>query len=343
MRRVVMLMLATVLFPLMSCTVGRMDALYLATSTPRIQVLDPDTGEDSTSFNVLPPREASIPADSTTDFKVTFSPQETGSYNATINIRTDDPDTPLYTFSVKGEGQVPDPSAEAEINLRRGAVDIPSGTLGYDFTSVEANISDPPRVTFTIENRDENLLSVSGLSVDGDTVFTTIPDTLFTTLLARETYDFQIQFLPETNSTYSAMVNISNNDNDENPYTFRVDGKGVTGSVPDISVWSEGREVPDGTVYDFGHCHVGKNKSRSFIVKNLGTAYLQVSPPLIVAGKDFSQDMTSPAAVPPGGLHELTVAFQPGEIGTSTAKMLIRNNDADENPYIINLAGQGTD
>jgi hypothetical protein len=45
--------------------------------------------------------------------------------------------------------------------------------------------------------------------------------------------------------------------------------------------------------------------------------------------------------VAPGASATFTVTFKPSATGARTASIRIASNDRDENPFIINLAGEG--
>jgi hypothetical protein len=297
-------------------------------------------GPASVSFTVVAPPDSTLEPAGTTSFTVQFTPQSPGEHNAEITVRSDDPDTPGLIIQVSGTGTVPQ-AGDPDIAVTRSGVPVPSGSVGYDFTNVK--IGTIQGIAFRIENKGDSALAVTGFSVASSSGAFTADVTVSMDIQPAGSQEFQVYFEPSAAANYSAEIFIDCNDPDEDPYTFQVLGKGVSGSVPDISVWSGGREIPAGMVYNFGLCPIRNSVSKLLTIRNLGTSDLTVSVPLIVAGKDYSQSMTSPATVRPGGEHRLTVTFEPAEAGASTAKMLIRCNDADENPYIINLAGQGTD
>ncbi len=116
---------------------------------------------------------------------------------------------------------------------------IPSTLDDTDFGNVGVS-SGSVTHTFTIENTGggtltlgANAVSISG-GQSGDFSVTTQPAT---TVEAGSSTTFTIQFDPSAAGTRSTTVNIANDDSDENPYNFSIQGTGIINiSVNDISV-----------------------------------------------------------------------------------------------------------
>jgi hypothetical protein len=92
-------------------------------------------------------------------------------------------------------------------------------------------------VTFTIHNVGTASLTVSGVT-DNSTHFDTIDDTT-SPVSAGGSTTFRVRFDPTSVGVKSGTVSITNNDSDENPYTFTVSGTG-TASVPDVFMYDGG-------------------------------------------------------------------------------------------------------
>lgn len=89
--------------------------------------------------------------------------------------------------------------------------------------------------TFKIKNSGTGTISLTGtptVSISGDAVFTVTTQPALTSLVALAETAFQVTFAPVgacNGTTYTAVVSIANDDTDENPYTFSVQGKCVAG------------------------------------------------------------------------------------------------------------------
>ncbi len=129
-----------------------------------------------------------------------------------------------YQPNILFSGDVP------EINVQGNGVDISSGdtspaTVDHtQFENATVNVSDSSR-TFTIENTGGLDLSISGVTITGtnaaDFSVASAPDSVITT---GGSTTFQITFSPNAPGNRSATVRIANDDINENPYTFSIQG-----------------------------------------------------------------------------------------------------------------------
>jgi hypothetical protein len=127
---------------------------------------------------------------------------------------------------------------DQEIEVKSGVagITIPNGTtttaaFGNAAYNTQTIGSNTPH-TFSIYNRGGVALNLTGAPIveilagasSGDFVVTTQPSA--STINAESSLTFVITFTPSFAGYRTATVRISNNDNDENPYTFVVDGTG---------------------------------------------------------------------------------------------------------------------
>lgn len=146
----------------------------------------------------------------------------------------------------------------AEMNVKGGASSIPNGFDNPNglnntlFGSTPIN-TDSAEKTFTIENvglADLNLSGATKINIVG-----TNPTDFIVTLqsaspvLGGSTATFKIKFHPVASGLRTATVSIDNNDPDENPYTFAIEGTGTCTAIPVLSVFPI--SGPAKTVVDF--------------------------------------------------------------------------------------------
>ena len=139
--------------------------------------------------------------------------------------------TPTVVYSgpemdVNGNGtSIPDgsssPSATNDTDF--GSVSAASGTVSHTFTIsntgyVDLNLGGSPKV------------AISGTN-SGDFTVTAQPTTPVTALTGTTT--FTVEFNPSAGGTRSATVSITNDDTNENPYDFSIQGTGIT--VPTLT------------------------------------------------------------------------------------------------------------
>ena len=299
-------------------------------------------GADAGLFVVgTQPASTIAPVGSST-FTITFTPTSTGPKTATVTIANDDLNENPYTFTLTGSGVTP------EINVKQGSTDLPDGTGIYAFGSTLVGSSSGP-ITFTVQNLGTSNLALTGTprveicgAEAGMFVVGTQPAS---TIAPAGSSSFTITFTPTSIGAKTAVVIITNNDADENPYTFNITATGIT---PEIDVKQGATSLPDGTGnHSFGSLLVGSSSGAiTFTIDNLGTADLHLTgtPKVAIGGADAGLFVvgTQPAStIAPAGSGTFTITFTPTSPGPKTATVTIANDDLDENPYTFTLTGTG--
>ena len=163
---------------------------------------------------------------------------------------------------------------------------------------------------------------------------------------------FQIRFTPSLGGVRTAVVSIANNDSDENPYTFTIQGTGLS---PDISVIGNGLEIANGDTTpslldhtNFGNVNEANpnNKIRNFYITNFGGENLTISLPITITGPnaaDFTVTTVPSATVVPNNSTTLSITFNPSALGLREATVTINNNVLGKNPYVFAISGVGID
>ena len=117
-----------------------------------------------------------------------------------------------------------------EINIKVMANNIPDGTGSHNFGNVIVGESSSA-VTFRVENLGSAVLNLSGtpkVALTGtDSDMFTVTQQPSSTIASQASTDFIITFNPTTTGTKTATVSISNNDANENPYNFTLNGTGI--------------------------------------------------------------------------------------------------------------------
>jgi hypothetical protein len=120
----------------------------------------------------------------------------------------------------------------------------------------------------------------------------------------------------------------------------------ITVNAPEIDVQQPvGSALTSGTSkISFGTARVGKaGISRTFTIKNIGNLNLNG---LTVAkagshSKEYTVTQLKRRMLAPGAAITFRVTFKAKAVGLREAAIRIASNDRDENPFIINLAGEG--
>jgi len=141
----------------------------------------------------------------------------------------------LEDYDINGENNYPGAGSAyifqncREINIRQNTTDIANGGE-YSFGVIPVG-ENSGEIIFTIENTgvDDLLLTgapkieISGADADK---FIIDQSAVISPILPQSSTTFTIRFTPESINLHTAEISISNNDNDENPYIFTINGSG---------------------------------------------------------------------------------------------------------------------
>ncbi|MDI1317068.1 choice-of-anchor D domain-containing protein [Flavobacterium sp.] len=302
------------------------------------------SGPNASDFTVTTLPASSIAANSSTTFVVTFNPSAINIRTATISIINNDVNENPYNFSIQGFGIIP------EIDIQGNTTSIPDGDITptvadwTDFSSVAATR------TFTIFNNGNIALTTGTITISGanasEFTVTTPPSA---TVAAFNSTTFVITFLPTAIGTRSARISIVNNDSNENPYDFSIQGTGlsreidVQGLALSIASGDMITSVNDGT--DFGSTDVNlATITRTFTIRNTGSLSLTIANPTVsgLNASEFSVTANpGTLTIGAGSSTTFSVTFNPNAVFTRVAQINIVNNDSDENPYFFAIQGTG--
>jgi uncharacterized repeat protein (TIGR01451 family) len=325
------------------------------TGSPIVEI----SGANASDFTVVVNPAVSIAIGGSTTFQVRFDPAATGLRTAVITIPNTDTDEDPYNFAVQGTGLAP----EIEI-LGNGAViadgdATPSTADHTDFGSLEV-AGGTQDYTFTIRNSGNSALILSGspiVQVTGahasDFTVTAQPASS-TVASGGGTVTFTVRFNPSAAGLRSAEITVANNDLDENPYNFSVQGTGTTS--PEIDIRGNGVSIVDGDATpsasdstDFGSGDILTYRiTRTYSIANTGSGDLNLTgtPRVEIGGANAGDFLVSAqpsaAIVTAGGSLTFQVTFDPTLTGLRQATVTLYNSDSNENPYNFSIQGTGT-
>ena len=291
-------------------------------------------GVDIDSFRISQPASTTVPVGSSTAFTVTFRPTATGMRNAQIHISSNDPDESPFDITLTGNSLLPDIAVETPVGtgLVDGASVVDFGALGETLTLTK---------TFTLRNSGLGNLGIFGISSSGTNVenFTiTAPGS--TLLLPGATTTFNVTFSPSGIGSRTASIVIDNSDPNNGSFLIDLSGSGV--GIPEIVVSEPfGPELVTGSKSNFGSVGVTLLHSKTFVVKNTGSATLNnISVNLSGSGK-FTKSKIGVTSLKPGTQAKFSVTFKPTAVGKLSATLVISSNDANESQIVLNLTGTG--
>lgn len=276
----------------------------------------------------------------------------------------------LYTIAVKSpkDGQYYDYDTftvnqlmEPEINVVGNSVTItdgdasPSVTDDTDFGTIDLNTGARDHI-FTIQNIGNTNLTLSGSPIvniaGADASDFTVTQQPTSPVSSGNSVSFTVRFNPSAVGLRSATISIDNNDSNENPYNFAIQGTGAL--LPEMDVTGNGISIADGDntpnstdeTY-FGDVPTsGVTQVHTFKIENYGSAdlILSGSPLVSISGahaSDFSVTQQPTTPVTSGNNTSFVITFDPSALGSRTAMVSIANNDSDEDPYTFAIEGTG--
>jgi hypothetical protein len=322
------------------------------TGTPRVQL----SGANASDFSVTIQPASPVAASGNTTFTVHFDPSAVGVRSATVSIANDDADENPYDFAIQGNG-----TGAAEMDVLGNSVSIadgdatPSTADHTDFGSADISTGSVNRVLTiaNLGNVDLNLTGSPKVQISGanaaDFSVTVQPSS---PVAPSGNTTFTVHFDPSAVGLRSATISIANDDADENPYDFAIQGTGTGAAEMDVLGNSlsivDGDATPSAADHtDFGSADISSGSvDRVFTIANLGNVDLNLtgSPRVQLSGAnaaDFSVTVQPASPVAASGSTTFTVHFDPSAVGLRSATISIDNDDANENPYDFAIQGTG--
>lgn len=297
------------------------------------------SGGNTGDFSVSTVPAASVSAGGSTTFVITFSPGGAGARTTSMRVASNDADENPFDITLTGTGvAVP----EIEVIDNTGPQNLTDGVSTVALGSIDRGSS----VTRTFTVRNTGGATLSGISVSfsgGNTGDFTTTASPAASVAAGGSTSFTIRFAPGGSGTRTTTLRVASNDSNENPFDIALTGTGVP--VPEIAVeYPSGTGLTDGaSTVGFGSVNRGSTLTRTFTVRNVGTASLTGISAGFSGGDagDFTVTTAPAASVSAGSSTTFVVTFAPGDSGARTTTLRIANNDADENPFDVTLTGTG--
>ena len=300
-----------------------------------------------------------IPAGETGTFEISFDIDTEAAFSLELDVANDDSDENPYDIQISGTGAAaPEMDVEGNDTIVYSGDTSPDAGDHTDFGEVDTTGATVSR-TFTIKNTGTVDLTFSDspvVTIGGDHAADFALTTDATTpVTGGDQTSFTITFDPSDTGVREATISIANNDNDENPYTFSIQGTG-TGPAAEMDVLGNSISIPSGDTSpdtndqtNFGDVNVASGSlTYTFSIQNSGSVDLNLTDsPIISIGGTHAADfsLAADASTPvtsAGGTTTFQITFDPSAAGTREATISIANDDSDENPYIFKIQGNGT-
>ncbi|MEQ1749041.1 MAG: choice-of-anchor D domain-containing protein, partial [Prosthecobacter sp.] len=232
----------------------------------------------------------------------------------------------------------PSGAPELDVEQPAGASLADGGNKDFGSVSLGATSS----LTFTLKNSGDQNLTGLGITIDGAEAsdFTVTAAPVAPVSGPGGSTTFTVQFAPGGAGQRTAALHIASNDADENPFDIILRGTGI--GLPEIVVeYPFGVSLTDGSsTVAWGNSAVGTPVARTFILKNTGSAALNLTGASVDGANagDFTLGALA-GSIPAGGSVNLSVTFNASSVGAKSAALHLLSNDADESPFDIILTG----
>ncbi|MDW5289120.1 choice-of-anchor D domain-containing protein [Formosa sp. PL04] len=223
---------------------------------------------------ILPNEEISL--------TIIFNPNSTGEISGELHIINSDANESDCLISLTGSGFLPAPEIDIERNTE---ATIPSGSesnIGYNTLFASTVVGETSNTkTYFIHNEGELDLNIYDVNVSNPSEFNISSNPSNTSIPSHTKVEFQITFTPSTSGIRTAIITIENNDNNENPYTFEVQG---TGTCSTTTLLAHPQNGPPGTTVtvtasNFGTETTANLNGISAIVKPISETKIEVIVP----------------------------------------------------------------
>lgn len=168
-------------------------------------------------FTIVGDTNNELDEDFTVEFTVTSGTANTGTTTHTVTILDDDSNEILVegnSLEIENNDITPDTADDTNF----GTVDTSSGTVAHTFTISNTGVAD------LILTGGSPYIVIGGTHVS-DFTLTLIPTS---PIIMASSTTFEITFDPSVDGLREATISIANNDNNENPYSFNIQGTGST-------------------------------------------------------------------------------------------------------------------
>lgn len=208
---------------------------------------------------------------------------------------------------------------------------------------------------FTIKNVGTHDMVINEISISDNNAY--LLDTTNTIIQEgippKKTTSFKVRFLPTTRGNLDSNITIvyktGNNESDIKEYTFDLSGMGT---APEITITQNTEEISEQQIYEYDPTIVGDSINASFTIENSGTEELTINdlnlynfyvngyPTTSNYSFILNNQNTLPITLQPGETIDFSITYEPQDIGTLTADLIISNDDFYfDNPFDFKLHG----
>ena len=254
-----------------------------------------------------------------------------GTFGGLLSLFNSDVDENPFDLAIIGRVTAP------EVTVRLDGVELGDG----GFVSFGDVVQGQPRDrTFTVTNDGGAPLSLSPLNPSTLPAGFTLAANLATTILAPgQSTAFTVRLGATVAGSFGGVLSLATSDPDENSFDLLLAGNVI---APEIAVEVDGVNALDGQTVDFGVTAPAQPIVRTITVRNEGTSLLvltPINPANVPAGFTLVFNLGT-TTLSPGQSTSFSLRLEAAAFGTFGGSLSLLNNDADEGPFELVLAGR---
>lgn len=260
---------------------------------------------------------------------VTFAPGQTGSYNGSVKIVTNDPDEPTTSILLTGTAQAP-------------VADL-SGLDAVDFGDIDRGQTGSQIVT--ISNAGLAELTINNVFVDSPFVIVSGFDNQALTIAPGATHDFVVEVTAQQRGHLDGNLTIVSSDPDEPIATVELDAQICAGALCII----ENSQTANDNQIDFGSVRVGETVEETFTLVNSGDGRLIITGLTVEGGfvldTNLDAGLSGDDLVLQAGESVIVTAFyNPAEIEEVSGVVTIITDEVEsaQSEIMLQAAGVGS-
>ncbi|MCA8910761.1 MAG: choice-of-anchor D domain-containing protein [Planctomycetes bacterium] len=152
---------------------------------------------------------------------------------------------------------------------------------------------------------------------------------------------------PSGTGLYSCTISITNNDRDENPYVFTIEGT-AGGPAPEFDLYRFTAGIANGATDSIGDVDYGVSHTLIYRIENNGLATLNLTTtPLITITTGINIKSVTITTLPDstitaGAFTTFEITYVTLDAGAWALTVSVGSDDADENPYTWTISGTST-
>lgn len=283
---------------------------FTLTNTGQTDLLISNVTPSGDFYSYSGPTSKTLSENDTMKIPVKFAPKAAGTFNGSISISSNDPDTPTLSVALSGVGQLLSPN-------------ISSYTTALSFGNIK--VGNDSTISFYIRNIGDTTLTVSSFNFSNN-VFTSNKSLPFS-IGINDSSEINVKFTPSSAQTFSGLLKVLSNDVDT--LSISLSGTGFV-LAPNISA--------NLSTLDFGSVKVDYDSTLSFKIYNTGDTTLAVSN-VISSNSVFNVTTGITYNVSVNDSATVSVKFKPNSAATFNGTLKFLSNDVDT--LSIDLTGLG--